>query len=98
MDLEILVENVLNAVTAGITIGCIYGQRISDIKPQFSDVDAPPRLTGGLCPRCSADNVPAKGRSGGIGSCDVGVQIEAHVFEPKVRDQVPGDVYEARSR
>ena len=25
MDLEILVENVLNAVTAGITIGCIYG-------------------------------------------------------------------------
>src|SRR6266446_4973603 len=25
VDLEILVENVLNAVTAGITIGCIYG-------------------------------------------------------------------------
>ena len=25
MDLEILIENVLNAVTAGITIGCIYG-------------------------------------------------------------------------
>ena len=25
MDLEILVENVLNAITAGITIGCIYG-------------------------------------------------------------------------
>ncbi len=25
MDLEILVENVLNAVTAGITIGSIYG-------------------------------------------------------------------------
>ena len=25
MDLEILVENVLNALTAGITIGCIYG-------------------------------------------------------------------------
>ena len=25
MDLEILIENVLNAATAGITIGCIYG-------------------------------------------------------------------------
>jgi len=25
VDLEILIENVLNAVTAGITIGCIYG-------------------------------------------------------------------------
>jgi len=25
LDLEILVENVLNAVTAGVTIGCIYG-------------------------------------------------------------------------
>ena len=25
MDPEILVENVLNAITAGITIGCIYG-------------------------------------------------------------------------
>ena len=25
MDLDILVENVLNAVTAGITIGSIYG-------------------------------------------------------------------------
>ena len=25
MDAEILIENVLNAVTAGITIGCIYG-------------------------------------------------------------------------
>ena len=25
MDLEILIENVLNAVTAGITIGAIYG-------------------------------------------------------------------------
>jgi len=25
VDLEILVENVLNAVTAGVTIGCIYG-------------------------------------------------------------------------
>ncbi|MGE0223986.1 MAG: branched-chain amino acid ABC transporter permease [Acetobacteraceae bacterium] len=25
MDLEILVENVLNALTAGLTIGCIYG-------------------------------------------------------------------------
>jgi hypothetical protein len=25
VDLEILVENVLNAATAGITIGCIYG-------------------------------------------------------------------------
>jgi len=25
VDLEILIENVLNAVTAGLTIGCIYG-------------------------------------------------------------------------
>ena len=25
MDLEVLIENVLNALTAGITIGCIYG-------------------------------------------------------------------------
>ncbi|HJR04246.1 MAG TPA: branched-chain amino acid ABC transporter permease, partial [Methylomirabilota bacterium] len=25
MDLEIFLENVLNALTAGITIGCIYG-------------------------------------------------------------------------
>ena len=25
MDIEVLIENVLNAVTAGITIGCIYG-------------------------------------------------------------------------
>jgi hypothetical protein len=25
VDLEALIENVLNAVTAGITIGCIYG-------------------------------------------------------------------------
>ena len=25
MDVEILVENVLNALAAGVTIGCIYG-------------------------------------------------------------------------
>ena len=25
MDLEVLIENVLNALAAGITIGCIYG-------------------------------------------------------------------------
>ena len=25
MDVEVLVENVLNALTAGVTIGCIYG-------------------------------------------------------------------------
>jgi branched-chain amino acid transport system permease protein len=31
VDLEILIENVLNAVTAGITIGCIYGLMCSGL-------------------------------------------------------------------
>jgi hypothetical protein len=47
VDLEILIENVLNALTAGITIGCIYGlmwQFLHALEDKFSHRCCGPRL------------------------------------------------------